>query len=132
VFQKAEFALFWGFQGFSQCGCGIVMRDQELKKEKTACKNNILLSCIANEKETHLKKAMKIIHNIRHYFERHGFNVSSRFADKLGMGVKSIRLTFIYLSFATLGVSFFIYLTLAFLLKLKDMLYRKRTSVFDL
>lgn len=83
-------------------------------------------------KVKHFKKAMKIIHEIRHYFERHGFQVSSRFADKLGMGVKSIRLTFIYLSFATLGISFFIYLTLAFLLKLKDMVYRKRTSVFDL
>ncbi|MFC2110747.1 PspC domain-containing protein, partial [Bacteroidota bacterium] len=50
----------------------------------------------------------------------------------LGVGAKNIRLFFIYLSFVTLGVSFAIYLTLAFLLKLKDMVYTKRTSVFDL
>lgn len=99
--------------------------------KKIVSKNNILLSCKEIKKWT-IASIMKIIHDIRHYFERHGFNVSSRFADKLGMGVKGIRLTFIYLSFATLGISFFIYLTFAFLLKLKDMIYRKRTSVFDL
>ncbi len=75
---------------------------------------------------------MKLIHNIRHYFERHGFDVSSRLADKFGLGVKGIRLFFVYLSFVTLGASFGVYLTLAFLLKLKDMVYTKRSSVFDL
>jgi hypothetical protein len=75
---------------------------------------------------------MKLIHNIRHYFERHGFDVSSRFSDRLGIGAKNIRLLFIYLSFVTLGASFGLYLTMAFLLKLKDMIYTKRTSVFDL
>jgi len=48
------------------------------------------------------------------------------------MRVKSVRLFFIYVSFATLGVGFAIYLTLAFWLKLKDLIYTKRTSVFDL
>ena len=38
----------------------------------------------------------------------------------------------IYVSFATLGVGFAIYLTLAFWLRLKDLVYTKRTSVFDL
>jgi len=69
---------------------------------------------------------------IRYYFERNGFYVSSRFADRLGMKVKSVRLFFIYLSFATLGFGFAVYLTLAFWLKLKDLVYTKRTSVFDL
>ena len=75
---------------------------------------------------------MKVIHSIRYYFERHGFNVSSRFSERLGIGVKNIRLLFIYLSFVTLGVSFALYLVLAFLLKVKDLFYTKRTSVFDL
>ena len=70
--------------------------------------------------------------NMRHFFERHGFAVSSRFADRLGMRATHIRLFFIYLSFITLGVSFAFYLTLAFLLRLKDMVYTKRSSVFDL
>ena len=74
----------------------------------------------------------KLVSNIRYYFERNGFYVSSRLADRLGMRVKSVRLFFIYVSFATLGIGFAIYLALAFWLKLKDLIYTKRTSVFDL
>jgi hypothetical protein len=75
---------------------------------------------------------VKWIHSIRHFFEKHGFAVSSRFADRLGMSVSNVRLFFIYLSFVTLGISFAIYLTLAFMLRLKDLIYTKRNSVFDL
>jgi len=75
---------------------------------------------------------MRILHKIRHFFELHGYNVLSRVADKLGMQASSVRLFFIYISFVTLGLSFGIYLTLAFLLRLKDMIYTKRSSVFDL
>ena len=75
---------------------------------------------------------LKLLYTIRHFFERHGFYVSSRLADRLGMRAKSVRLFFIYVSFATLGVGFAVYLTLAFWLKLKDLVYTKRTSVFDL
>lgn len=69
---------------------------------------------------------------IRYWFERHGFAVSSRLADFLGMKVKNVRLFFIYASFATVGGFFGLYLTLAFWMKLKDMIYTKRSSVFDL
>lgn len=72
------------------------------------------------------------VYNMRHYLEKHGFYVSSRLADRLGMRAKSVRLFFIYVSFATLGVGFALYLTMAFLLRLKDLVYVKRTSVFDL
>ena len=75
---------------------------------------------------------MNLINKIRYFFERHGFDVSSRLADRLGMRAVNVRLFFIYISFVTFGVSFGIYLTLAFLLKLKDMIRTKRTSVFDL
>lgn len=75
---------------------------------------------------------MKTIHSIRHFFERHGFGVFSRLADRLGIRATNVRLFFIYISFITVGLSFGIYVTLAFLLKLKDMIYTKRTSVFDL
>ncbi|MBL4746817.1 MAG: PspC domain-containing protein [Flavobacteriaceae bacterium] len=75
---------------------------------------------------------MKWIHSLRHFFERHGFAVSSRFSDRLGISVSNVRLFFIYISFVTVGLSFGVYLTLAFLLKLKDLIYTKRTSVFDL
>lgn len=75
---------------------------------------------------------MQMIHSLRNLFERHGFRVSSRLADRLGMRTSNVRLFFIYFSFATVGISFVLYLMLAFLLKLKDMFYTKRSSVFDL
>jgi len=75
---------------------------------------------------------LQFVYKIRHFFEKHGYYVCSRLADRLGMRAKSVRLFFIYVSFATAGVGFAIYLTLAFWLKLKDMVYAKRTSVFDL
>ena len=75
---------------------------------------------------------MKLIYAIRHFFERNGFYVSSRLADRLGIRAKNVRLFFIYLSFATAGLGFAVYLVLAFWLKLKDLVYTKRSSVFDL
>jgi len=73
-----------------------------------------------------------MLYELRHFLERNGFYVSSRMADRLGMRAKNVRLFFIYTTFATVGLSFVIYLTLAFWLKLKDLVYTKRTSVFDL
>ncbi|WP_046743553.1 PspC family transcriptional regulator [Kordia zhangzhouensis] len=75
---------------------------------------------------------MKLIYKLRYFFEKHGFGALSRLADRLGMRAKNVRLFFIYITFATLGVSFALYLTLAFILRLKDLIYTKRTSVFDL
>ena len=75
---------------------------------------------------------VKMVTQLRSFFERHGFYVSSRLGDKLGMRARSVRLFFIYLSFATFGAGFAFYLILAFLLRFKDMVYTKRTSVFDL
>ncbi|MEC7124444.1 MAG: PspC domain-containing protein [Bacteroidota bacterium] len=75
---------------------------------------------------------MSQFNTLRNFFEKYGFAVSTRLADFLGMNVKSVRLFFIYASFTTLVGGFLIYLTLAFWLKLKDLIYTKRTSVFDL
>jgi phage shock protein PspC (stress-responsive transcriptional regulator) len=75
---------------------------------------------------------MAFLHSLRHFFERHGFHVSSRLADRLGMRAVNVRLFFIYISFVTVGLSFGLYLTLAFILKLKDKIHTKRSSVFDL
>ena len=73
-----------------------------------------------------------MIHSIRYFFEKRGFDVSTRVADKIGLRVTNVRLFFIYISFVTLGFWFGVYLTIAFLLILKDMIYTKRSSVFDL
>ncbi len=75
---------------------------------------------------------MKWFTDLRYFFERHGFAVTSRLADRLGMKAKNVRLFFIYATFATFGVWFLFYLVLAFWLKLKDLVYTKRSSVFDL
>jgi len=73
-----------------------------------------------------------LITSLRQFLERYGFRVSSRLADKLGMRATHVRLFFIYTSFVTVGIGFGVYITLAFWLKLKDMVYTKRSSVFDL
>ena len=75
---------------------------------------------------------MKKTQKLRIFLERNGFRVSSRLAELLGMKVKSVRLFFIYASFTTIIGGFLLYLILAFWLMLKDLIYSKRTSVFDL
>jgi len=75
---------------------------------------------------------MRAIIQLKYFFEKYGFHVSSRLADKLGMRVTNVRLFFIYISFVTVGLGFGVYLTLAFWIRLKDLVRAKRTSVFDL
>ena len=75
---------------------------------------------------------MSIVIQLKYFFEQHGFNAASRLADRLGMRASSVRLFFIYISFVTAGLWFGVYLTLAFWLKLKDLIRAKRRSVFDL
>ena len=73
-----------------------------------------------------------MVQNLLHFFVILCFFVASRLADRLGLRAASVRLFFIYISFITVGLGFGFYLTLAFLLKLKDMIKTKRSSVFDL
>jgi hypothetical protein len=75
---------------------------------------------------------MSAVLHIKYFFEKHGFHVSSRLADKLGMRASNVRLFFIYISFVTVGLGFGVYLTLAFWIRLKDLIRGKRSSVFDL
>ena len=75
---------------------------------------------------------MQAVVKLKFFLEKYGFHVSSRLADKLGMRVSNIRLFFIYISFVTAGLGFGVYLTLAFWIRLKDLVRAKRTSVFDL
>ena len=77
-------------------------------------------------------KKMSAVLNLKFFFEKHGFHVSSRLADALGMRASSVRLFFIYVSFVTAGLGFGVYLTLAFWIRLKDLIRAKRSSVFDL
>ncbi|MEO5777028.1 MAG: PspC domain-containing protein [Flavobacterium sp.] len=75
---------------------------------------------------------MSPVIQLKYFFEKYGFHVSSRLADKLGMSASNVRLFFIYITFVTAGLWFGVYLTLAFWIRLKDLIRGKRTSVFDL
>ena len=69
---------------------------------------------------------------IRNFTENEWFNVISRFADKLGIRVSKLRLIFIYLSFATIGLTIVGYFMMLFFFWVKDCFIIKRKSVFDL
>ncbi|MFD0862569.1 PspC domain-containing protein [Sungkyunkwania multivorans] len=74
----------------------------------------------------------KLFYNVLHFSQKRGFYVCQRIADKLGMRARVVRTSFIYLTFVTLGFGFALYLFLAFWMRIKDLIYTKRTSVFDL
>jgi len=75
---------------------------------------------------------MNIFYRILYYFQKRGFEVCRRIAERLGIRARVVRTSFIYLTFVTAGFGFALYLFLTFLLKVKDLIYTKRTSVFDL
>jgi len=64
--------------------------------------------------------------------DRQAFGVCSTVAEFLNMKASSVRLFFIYSSFLTLGSPLLIYLIMAFVFRLKDLVNSKRSSVFDL
>lgn len=73
-----------------------------------------------------------MILKLRAFFEQYGFSVCTRIANLLGMKVSSVRLFFIYTSFITILGGPILYLLIAIFQTFKDMVYRKRPSVFDL
>ncbi|MBC8769154.1 PspC domain-containing protein [Arenibacter sp. BSSL-BM3] len=75
---------------------------------------------------------MNIFYTVLYYFQKRGFEVCRRIAERMGIRTRVVRTTFIYLTFVTLGFGFALYLFMAFWLRIKDLLYTKRTSVFDL
>jgi len=75
---------------------------------------------------------MNIFYRALLYFQKHGYHVCQRIADRLGIRAKVIRTFFMYLTFVTLGFGFALYLSINFLMRIKDLLHTKRSSVFDL
>jgi len=75
---------------------------------------------------------MTIIYNAVLYFQKYGYYVCQRIADRFGIRAKVVRTSFMYLTFVTLGFGFTLYLFIAFWIRIKDLLYTKRSSVFDL
>ncbi|GAL68849.1 PspC domain-containing protein [Jejuia pallidilutea] len=75
---------------------------------------------------------MNIFYRILLYLQKHGYHVCQRIADRLGIRAKVVRTSFMYLTFVTVGFGFALYLFLAFWMRIKDIVYTKRSSVFDL
>ncbi len=75
---------------------------------------------------------MKLFYKLLLYFQKHGYYVCQRIADRVGIRAKVVRISFMYLTFVTIGFGFAVYLFLAFWIRIKDVIYTKRTSVFDL
>lgn len=73
-----------------------------------------------------------MVEAVRKFFEIQAFGVCTRLADRLHMRVSFVRLFFIYLSFIAMGSPLLIYLLLAFVLRIKDKVNSRKTSVFDL
>ncbi len=76
-----------------------------------------------------------MIQRIKTYFERRAFGVCAWWGDKLNIKTEQVRLSFIYLSFITAGVSLVIYLIMAFVLQHKERIKRpfsRRRSVWEL
>jgi phage shock protein PspC (stress-responsive transcriptional regulator) len=65
-------------------------------------------------------------------FEQQIFGVCTWLGDKLRMKTSQIRLFFIYTSFITLGSPIIIYLHLAFILRIKELIQSSRSRIFDL
>jgi phage shock protein C len=69
---------------------------------------------------------------ITNYFEKQAFGVCTWLGDKLRMKSSQIRLFFIYASFITLGSPLIVYIHMAFILRIKNMIQSSRTRVWDL
>lgn len=75
---------------------------------------------------------MNVIYKPLLYFQKHGYYVCQRIADRLGIRAKVVRTSFMYITFVTVGFGFALYMFLAFWMRIKDLIYTKRSSVFDL
>lgn len=69
---------------------------------------------------------------IKLFFEKQAFGVCAYLGKKLNMPSSTIRMYFIYASFATLGSPIIIYMAVAFWLKVKKYVLRRRPTVWDL
>lgn len=91
---------------------------------------SVIVCC--KEMVSFVSSMVNIFYSTLYYFQKRGFEVCRRIAERCGIRTRVVRTSFIYLTFVTLGFGFALYLFLAFWLRIKDLVYTKRTSVFDL
>ena len=68
---------------------------------------------------------------LKDLLEKSFFGVCTWWGEKLGISISKIRLFFIYLSFIALGSPILIYLTMAFILDVRNLFRRKHNIKED-
>ena len=71
------------------------------------------------------------MNSLKSFLELRLFGVCTYLGEKLRMPASKIKLFFIYLSFITAGSPILIYMSLAFVLRLKDYIKGKRNPIWD-
>ncbi|MDO6391132.1 PspC domain-containing protein [Pontibacter sp. BT731] len=69
---------------------------------------------------------------LQYFIESQAFGVCAMLGEKLGIASSSIRLSFIYISFFTLGSPVILYFIMAFWMNVSKHLRRERSTVWDL
>lgn len=69
---------------------------------------------------------------LQYFIESQAFGVCTMLGEKLGIASSSIRLSFIYISFFTLGSPIILYFFMAFWMNVSKHLRRERSTVWDL
>ena len=68
---------------------------------------------------------------LKFFVETRAFGVCSALGERLGLATRSVRLSFIYLSFLTAGSPVLVYLVMAFWLNMRRALRRERLSIWE-
>ena len=71
------------------------------------------------------------MNRLKSFFEVRAFGVCSYLGEKLGIASTHIRLFFIYLSFVTLASPVILYLSLAFLIRIRNYFRAKLNPFWD-
>ncbi|MAU73360.1 MAG: PspC family transcriptional regulator [Flavobacteriaceae bacterium] len=66
------------------------------------------------------------------YIEKYGLGVCERISKKLGITTRTLRFLFFYLSIITLLLGFILYLIIALIFKVKDLIIHRKKTAFDL
>ena len=71
------------------------------------------------------------MYKLKYFVETRAFGVCAALGERLGLATRSVRLSFIYVSFLTAGSPILLYLVLAFWLNMRRALRRERLSIWE-
>jgi len=66
------------------------------------------------------------------YIEKYSFGVCDRIAKKIGIRTSTLMFLFFYFSIITLLLGFILYLIIALIFKVKDLIIHRKKTAFDL